>query len=457
VKSHTNTGIPPGPLPLNAIAQYAGGSFARAPYYLLEYARRYGPIWSFRFFKRSVFVIDDADAVRTVLIDKQHLFGKKSRMRRLTPVMGDGLLISEGGPSHVRQRRLIQPAFQHSRVAGYGDIIVAEVLRMIDKWGEGVAIDLRAEMLRLTLTITGAALFGTDITAETQNVRAATEELVAVFPREMSLWAGLLNRLLPFQPRPLDAIRKRLDVSLARIISDRRTKEPGDDLLAMLLSAQDDDGHGMSTKQVHDEAITLLVGGHETTADAIIWALVLIGYYAPVRERLQAEIDAVIGDATPRYEHVRNLPYTAAVFEEALRLYPPVWVFARRATEDVDLLGYRIPQGSTVVVSPYVTHRNPRYFVDPLEFKPDRWLDSDRPPKLAYFPFGGGARGCIGEPFARLEAVLTLATIFSRVRLIPKATTLPEVAPQLTLRPAHPVIMTPLSRDSTRSGIPVKA
>jgi cytochrome P450 len=454
VKSHTRAGVPPGPFPLNAIAQYAGGSFARAPHYLLEYARRYGPIWSFRFFERRIFVIDDADAVRTVLIDKQHSFGK-SRMLRLKPVMGEGLLTSEG-PLHVRQRRLIQPAFQHSRVAGYGDVIVAEVLRMIDKWGEGVPVDLRAEMLRLTVTITGAALFGTDITAETQNVRAATEELVTVFPRELSLWTGLLNRLLPFRPRPLDAIRKRVDVSLARIVSDRRAKDGGDDLLAMLLSAQDDEG-GMSAKQVHDEAITLLLSGHETTANAIIWALVMIGFYAPVRERLQAEIDAVVGDATPCYEHVRDLPYTAAVFEETLRLYPPVWAFGRRAAEDLELLGYRIPRGSTVVMSPYVTHRNPRYFADPLAFKPERWLEADRPPKLAYFPFGGGARGCIGEPFARLEAVLTLATIFSRLRLVPKATTLPDVAPKLTLRPAHPVMMTPSRRGSTRSGIPVKA
>jgi cytochrome P450 len=455
VKTHTNTGIPPGPFPLNAIVQYAGGSFARAPYYLLSYARRYGPIWSFRFFERRIFVIDDADAVRAVLIDKQHLFGK-NRMLRLKPVMGDGLLTSEG-PLHVRQRRLIQPAFQHSRVAGYADVIVAEVLRMIDKWDEGVSVDLRAEMLRLTVTITGAALFGTDITSETQNVRAASEELVTVFPRELSLWTGLVNRLLPFRPRPLDAIRTRVDVSLARIISDRQAKDGGDDLLAMLLSAQDEDGRKMSSKQVHDEAITLLLGGHETTANALIWALVLIGFYAPVRERLQAEIDSVVGDATPRYEHVRDLPYTAAVFEETLRLYPPVWAFGRRATEDLELLGYRIPQGSTVVMSPYVTHRNPRYFADPLAFKPERWLEGEKPPKLAYFPFGGGGRGCVGEPFARLEAVLTLATIFSRLRLIPKATTLPDVAPKFTLRPAHPVMMTPLPRGSTRSELPVKA
>jgi cytochrome P450 len=455
VKSYAKLGVPPGPSPLNAIAQYAGGSFARAPHYLLSYARRYGPIWSFRFFERRIFVIDDAEGVRTVLVDKQRLFGK-SRMLRLKPVMGDGLLTSEG-PLHVRQRRLIQPAFQHSRIAGYADVIVAETLRMIDKWDEGVSVDLRAQMLRLTVTITGAALFGADITNETENVRAATEELVTVFPRELSLWTGLVNRLPPFRPRPLDAIRKRLDVSLARIIRDRQAKDAGDDLLAMLLSAQDEDGCSMSSKQLHDEAITLLLGGHETTANALIWALVLIGFYAPVRERLQAEIDAVVGDATPRYEHVRDLRYTAAVFEETLRLYPPVWAFGRRATQDLELLGYRIPMGSTVVMSPYVTHRNPRYFADPLAFKPERWLEGERPPKLAYFPFGGGARGCIGEPFARLEAVLTLATIFSRVRLIPNATTLPDVAPKLTLRPAHPVMMTPSQRGSTRTGISVKA
>lgn len=455
MKSRSQPGVPPGPFPLNALRQYAGGSFARAPYYLLEYARRYGPIWSFRFFERRIFVIDDADAVRTVLIEKQHLFGK-SRVLRLKPVMGDGLFTSEG-PLHVQQRRLIQPTFQHSRVAGYGDVIVAEVLRMIDSWDEGVSVDLRGEMLRLTVTITGAALFGTDITSETQNVRAATEELVTVFPRELSLWAGLVNRLLPFRPRPLDAIRKRLDVSLTRIINDRQAKDAGDDLLAMLLSAQDEDGHRMSIKQVHDEAITLLLSGHETTANALIWALVLIGLHAPVRERLQAEIDAVVGDAKPRYDHIGELCYTAAVFEETLRLYPPIWAFGRRATADLELLGYHIPRGSTVVMSPYVTHRNPRYFADPLAFKPDRWLESKRPPKLAYFPFSGGARGCIGEHFARVEAVLTLATIFSRVRLIPKATTLPDVAPKLTLRPAHPVMMTPLHRGSARPGIPVKA
>jgi len=447
--------VPPGPFVLEPIRQYAGGSFKKAPYYLLQFARRYGPIWSFRFFERRIYVIDDAEAIRKVLIDQQHRFGK-SRMRRLKPVMGEGLLTSEG-TSHVRQRRLMQPAFHRSRVASYADAIVGETLRMIGSWHDGVSVDLRSEMLRLSIEIVGATLFGTDVTDETQNVRAAAEELITVFPQQLSLWTGLMNRLLPFRRNPLDSIRKRMDQSLSRLITDRAANDGGDDLLAMLLNAQDEQGNKMSAEQVHDEAITLLFAGHETTANALVWALVLVTLHTPVRQRLEAEIETIVGDGTPRFEHVPKLRYTAAVFEETLRLYPPIWAYGRRVIEDVELLGYHIPRGSTVIFSPYVTHRNPRYFSDPLTFKPDRWLADERPPKLAYFPFGGGARGCIGEPLARLEGVLVLATIIARVRLIPKTTTLPDVAPQLTLRPAHAVPMTPLHRERARAGVVAKA
>jgi len=454
VNSRTKPGVPPGPFPLDALRQYAGGSFAQAPRHLLSYAQRYGPIWSFNLLTRRVFVLDDADAVRSVLVEQQQLF-RKSRVQRLKPVLGEGLVTSENA-LHVRQRRLMQPSFHRSRLPGYADAITAEVLRTIGNWQDGRSVDITAEMMRLALTIVGATLFGRDVTSETQNVRGAVEELVTVWPKQLAFWNDLANRVLPFRPRPLDPIAKRLDESLMRIIAGRHANDGGEDLLATLMSAQDEQGNGMTAQQVRDEAITLLITGHETTASALIWMLAIVGLNTQLRERIEAEVDAVVGEGTPRFEHLPELRYTAAVFEETLRLYPPIWAFGRRAMGDLELLGYRIPRGSTVVMSPYVTHRNPRYFDDPLEFKPERWLEKDPPPKGAYFPFGAGARGCIGEPLARLEAVLTLATIVGRVRLIPESTTLPDVAPQLMLRPAH-LSMTPRHRADTRAGIVVQA
>ena len=291
-------------------------------------------------------------------------------------------------------------------------------------------------------------MFGTNVTSETKIVRDAAEELTAVFPQQLAIWSKLANLIRPSRKRRVLSIGQRLNASIARIIATRQTDSgDSDDLLAMLLNAQDEDGNRMPAQQVRDEAITILLAGHETTAIALTWALALIAYNPSVRERIESEIAAVVGDETPRFEHVADLRYTAAVFEEVLRLYPPVWAFRRRVMADLDLLGYRIPRGSIVTMSPYVTHRNPRYYSDPLAFVPDRWLEGEKPPKFAFFPFSAGAYACIGEGLARLEGTLALATIIARVRLIPTDTTLPKVAPQMTLRPSRPIVMKPLHRE----------
>lgn len=434
----------PGPRGRDAFAFLGLGSNEGLLAFFLRIARTYGPISSFRVFGQRVVLVDDADLVAEVLQHQQHRFARDTGAVLLREIVGDGVLTTED-PVHLQRRRLLQPAFHRARIASYARIMVEEAERSAARWCDGETIDVGAEMTRLTLSVVGRALFGADVGSEAHGIARVISSIGARGGRLQPLVAAAaplffsLRRLLPQDARLIfRRERAELEAIVDPIVARRRQRPGGDDLLAMLLELRDEDGSGLTDVDVRNELITFVLAGHETTSSALTWAWYAIGRNPRVEARVHAELDDVLGDRPPTLDDVRRLPYVGGVFDEALRLYPPAAALGRRPTADVDLGGYRIPRGAAVFVSPYVTHRNPRYFSDPEAFAPERWL-GEVPPKFAFFPFGGGSKMCIGEPFARAEGVLVLAAIARRYRLALANLEPVEPAPSALLRPGRAI------------------
>ena len=372
-------------------------------------------------------------------------------LRRARGILGDGLLTSEE-PLHLRQRRLAQPAFHRTRIAGYGAEIVNLTRQMSDSWPrEGALLEIHAEMVRLTLRITSRCLLGTDVNSVVQTFVDSMQVFNDYLPFALLPGASLLERL-PIGPIP--AMRRglaALDDLIYSIIRERRASGIlGDDLLGMLLGAtgdSDDSGtpEPMPDRQVRDEALTILLAGHETTANALTFALWLVARHPDVQERMRDEVFAVCRDEdgnprAPEASDFRSLACVERVFAESMRLYPPAWVLARTASRDYTLRsGQLIPRGSHLIASQLVVHHDPRWWPDPLRFDPDRFTDEAKAarPRFAYFPFGGGARFCIGDNFAWMEGVLMLATLLQRWTLRLPDPTLEQLplTPKFTIRP----------------------
>lgn len=417
--------------------------------FLTRLAREYGDIVHFRVGRQRIFLLNHPEAIKEVLVTHQHNFKKGLALERGKVLLGEGLLTSEG-EFHTRQRRLAQPAFHRQRVAAYGQAMVAYAARARDRWSDGAALDIAHEMMRLTLAIVGSTLFSADVESEADELGRALTEVLEMFNLLMLPFAPLLQKLPLPANRRFERGRARLDATIYRMIRERRASgEDRGDFLSMLLLAQDTegDGAGMSDLQVRDEALTLFLAGHETTANALTWTWYLLSQNPGAEASLHAELDAVLCGHLPGVEDLPRLPYTEMVLAESMRLYPPAWIIGRRALRDCRIAGYPIPARSIVLASPYLMHHDARYFPDPLRFDPGRWTPEARAarPKFAYFPFGGGARGCIGEQFAWMEGVLLLATLAQkwRMRLVPGHPV--ELRPLITLRPKHGMRMT-LSR-----------
>ncbi len=360
-------------------------------------------------------------------------------LRRARGILGDGLLTSED-PLHLRQRRLAQPAFHRQRIAGYGDTIVRIADEMLRGWEDGAEIDAHREMVGLTLRITSRCLLGTDVQPGVQTFVDSMKTFNDYLPYALVPFAPLLEKL-PIGPMPgMKRALAALDELIYGIIRDREASGvDGEDLLGMLLGARDGDG-GMDVKQVRDEALTILMAGHETTASALTFAVWLIAKHPEVQERMAAEVRAAVGERPPCAEDYPRLGYVARVFAESMRLYPPAWISARTATEDYTMRGVGfIPKGSALVCAPIVVHRDARWWPEPERFDPERFTEGAkaRRAKFAYFPFGGGMRQCIGEGFAWMEAVLALATMVKawRLSLAEGAGEEMELLARFTIRP----------------------
>jgi cytochrome P450 len=418
---------------------------------------KFGDVARFTLFNERFILFSDPALVNEVLVTKQNSFRKGKALEGARVFLGNSLLVSEG-EEHTRQRRLIQPAFHRGRIAGYAQIMAEKARLWTDAQQAGKEIDLAVEMNRLTLAVVAATLFGSEVDAEAGDIAESLTVVIENFNRMLlPFWKYLRFLPIPANLRLYQA-QKRLNATIYRLISQRR-KEGRDhgDLLSMLLAAEDAENpqKRLTDTEVRDQAMTLFLAGHETTANALAWTWHLLTQHEPVRAKMQAEIDAVLGpDRLPGLEDAARLPYTTAVFSESMRLFPPVWVVGRRALEDVTIGDYEVPRRTIVIASQYIIHRDERYWPHALEFRPERWLDEQAQaarPKFAYFPFGGGGRICIGDAFAWTEGVILLAVMARRWRFEAAPGQVVEINPTVTLRPKHGlkmVLRTAVLRDA---------
>jgi len=432
-----NFKTPPGPktwLPWGHLFSFASNPLG----FLIEIAGQHGDVVHFRIRQRDVFLLKHPQDIEDVLVTHQKNFVKNPGFQTIKRILGEGLLSSQGN-FHLRQRRMIQPAFHRQRLAVYAPVMSKHAERVSADWEPGKIVDVFQEMVRLTLAIVGEALFGTDqVKEQADDISQAINDAMSLFHHVTSP-LGLLLERLPLRDRRFEAGRRQLDAAIYRIIQSRRSKEVNrEDLLSILLQARDENGGSrMSAGQVRDEALTLLLAGHETTAVALTWTWFLLSQNPDAEAKLHGELEQVLSGGRPSLEDVSALNYTRAVLAEALRLYPPVYMIGRKALDDYRVRDYLVPADASIVMSQFITQRDGRFFADPDRFIPGRWIDGgnrDRP-RFAYFPFGGGARLCIGEPFAWTEAILIIATLAPRWRLRLEPGYQVELDPRVTLRP----------------------
>ena len=433
-------------------------SFRRNPLeFLMQMARDYGDISYFKLGPQHTFFLNHPDYIRDVLVTHHERFHKGRALQRAKRLLGEGLLTSEGA-HHRRQRRLAQPAFHRQRMQGYGRSMVDYAARTSERWQDGLVEDISEEMMRLTLAIVGKTLFDTDVERDASEVGAAMNEMMELFNLLLVPYSELLEKLPLPQTRRFERARDALDAVIYRIINERRASglDRGD-LLSMLMLAEDEesDGGRMSNEQLRDEAMTIFLAGHETTANALAWTWYLLSEHTEVEAELHRELDEVLdGGRLPATEDLARLRYTEMVVAEAMRLYPPAWALGRLSVADHEVGGYVIPRGSLVLLSQYAMHHDARYFPDPFRFDPQRWTPEAKEarPQFSYFPFGGGPRRCIGEGFAWMEAVLVVATIARRWRLRLVEPGSVEMSTRLTLRPGKRGLLMKLeSRERARS------
>lgn len=410
--------------------------------YYTRLTREFGDVASFRLGPHRMVHIAHPDQIEQVLVTDNRRFIKHYALRLLIPVLGNGLVTSDG-EFWLRQRRLIQPTFSKQRIDSYAGVMVEHTERLIASWGDGQTRNLHADMMQLALGIVSKALLDVDAGDRYEEVSAAIDVILHDF--DVRFQSALP---LPFWfPSPANLRLKRavgsLEAIINAIIATRRAeKRDQGDLLSLLVHARDEETQtGMTDRQLRDEVMTLFLAGHETTANALAWTWYLLATHPDVEARLYDELRSVLGDRLPTTEDVPRLEFTRHILNESMRLYPPVYTFGREATAEVELGGYRIPPGTTVLMSQWVTHRDARFFDEPEKFLPDRWSgrESEKHPKYAYFPFAGGPRGCIGNTFAMLEATLIVATIASKYRmtLCPEPAVVPRAS--VTLRPGEGV------------------
>ena len=423
---------PPGQLGLRNVIRFTTDPLAL----LRDLTDRYGDVVEMNVLGTPWLMLNHPDDIENALVKHARAMGRDAYIDILQRTLGLGLLTSDG-ELWKRQRKLMAQAFTPKRIAEYASTMV-EVADDGLSWSAGEVVDVHAEMSRITMEVVARVLFGTGIGPE--DVEQVHESMETVAEFYASSPEAVL-KLPGWVPTPrnvrVNAAVRRIDELIYRIIADRRGGPPRHDLLGTLLAACDDGGRGMSDKQLRDEAITLFLAGHETTALALAHTLYLVSKHPEVERRLADEVAGVLGGRRPSMRDVQALAYTTRVIKEGMRLYPPAWTTGREATEDVVIGGYRIPKGAQLLIAQWVVHRDPRWFPNPEAFDPDRWGQARAAdlPRYAYFPFGGGPRVCIGNHFAMMEAILILAVAMQRYHfeLVPDQTL--KLAPSVTLRP----------------------
>ncbi len=422
------------------------------PILLFEHlAATYGRVSHYKLGWQHIVFLNDPKYIQEILINQAQHFIKERTQRRMKILLGEGLITSEG-EFHRRQRRIAAPAFHRQRIQAYGAVIVDRAAIRRAQWQSGQVIDIGAEMMQLALEVVARTLFNTDVTSDVLEINSAVNAIMELYNYLISLpmAEAYLHAPLPGLTRFRKA-RGRLDAVVHRMIAEHRARGvDSGDLLSMLMASRDEETAGqdagqagMTDVQLRDEIITIFLAGYETVANALTWTWVLLAQNSDAEARFHEELDRVLGGRTPTLDDLPQLRYTEMVFAESMRLYPPAWAMGRQSTRAITLGPYHFPARSYFFFSQYVLQRDPEYFPDPLRFDPERFTPEAKAnrPRFAYFPFGGGGRQCIGEAFAWMEGVLSLATIAQHWRLRLEPDQQIDVQPKITLRPKYPIHM----------------
>jgi len=412
----------------------------------LDAWRRYGDTVRFRG-PMTLYLLAHPDAVKQVLQDNAAAYPRPPFVRdRLQAIVGGGLVGAEGA-GWVRSRRLAQPAFRRHHLDRYGALFTEATGEVLDSWAAhaetGRPLEVASAMVRVSLANLGASLFDTDWRREIGRVGPAVGDILAFANSRLTSVVDTHRLPLP-SSRRFDRRLRLLDSILYPLIAERRRSPGGEDLVSMLVDARDQEtGARLTDKQVRDETISFFIAGHATIASALTWTWYLLSTHPEVWRRLRAEVDEVLGDRPPAVADLGRLPWTGMVVHEAMRLYPPVYLVLRRAVADDEVGGYRIPAGSNIALCPYVTHRHPGLWDNPEGFEPERFAPeaARRRHRMAFFPFSGGPRRCIGEGFALLQLPLVVAMVAQRYRLSLLPSRPAEVEAAVTLRPRAPMLM----------------
>jgi cytochrome P450 len=440
---------PSGPQMLGAIRDIRADALG----FLERMAREYGPVVQFPIPSPPSYLVSDPEAVRRVLVTRARDYDKETiQYRSLSLVTGEGLLTTSGEVWR-RQRRMVQPAFHHEVLEGVVGHAARAADELLVRWADlsrGAIVDIDEAMMRVALETVGASLFGTDLSADADRLARATIEALDVVVARAQVPVQPPSWLPTRRTRSLRAALAQLDDAVASMISSRqRAGSSGgpSTLLDLLVDAAAADPP-IPVSEVRDELVAFLVAGHETTASALTWVLWLLAGDREVQAEVARELDVVLGERAPTYADLNRLPWTRAVFDEAMRLYPPVWLVSRHAMQDDVLAGREIPAGSLVIMTPYIAQRDPALWDEPTDFRPQRFLDGHRrgaSGDAVFWPFGLGPRMCIGRDFAYVEGMTVLSVLLRRVRV----SRLPGVAPRpaalVTLRPADalPLLISP--------------
>jgi cytochrome P450 len=409
--------------------------------------REYGDIVRLPVAMQDRILLNHPDYIQQVLVIQHAKFHKSELTKQVTePLLGQGLLISEG-EFWRRQRRLSQPAFHRSRINEYATAMIEIAEAHMREWRDGDQRDLAAEMMALTLDVAVRTLFGTSLAVEPEKVGHAMTFLMRYQIRRQRSPLRIPETWPTPRNRRATREREFIDSLVYRMIEDRQAQHSSNhrnDLLSLLMDSMDEDGSQMTRRQLRDEAMTLFLAGHETTAQMLAWTWYLLSENSSAEERLHQELRDVLSGRPPEAADFGKLPYLQAVMNESLRLYPPAYIIARTSIEPCEIAGYQFPVGATMLMSQWSMHRDPRYYEDADSFRPERWTGglANRLPPGAYFPFGDGPRRCIGQGFALLEAAIVIGILAQhfRFRLVPGHPVIPE--PLVTLRPRNGIRMT---------------
>lgn len=429
------------PGPKNSIPLLNLLSFRKNPTKFLEQiSDKYGDLIKFKLGPQTVILLNHPDLIKDVLVTNHHKFIKGRGLQMAKVVLGDGLLTSEH-ELHTRQRKMIQPAFNAKKISYYSEIMTDFTNKYLEKLKDGEQVDLSKDMMSLTLSIVCKALFDSEVESDTEKIQKSLSLVVEMFDEITNpLYYLLKDSSFPKYKRFNEA-KEFLDNIILKMIKERRgNSENRNDLLSMMIQAQDeDDKKGMSDKQIMDETLTLFMAGHETTANLLAWTFYLISQNPKVEKKIVEEINQVIGDEAPNYADIPKFIYLKKVLTESMRIYPPAWVLGRISTESHILNNYKMPAGTVILASQYTLQRDKRFYKNPLKFIPERW-DEDKKaeiPRYAYFPFGTGPRVCIGEQFAWAEGILIISMILQKWRFFLSKEQKVDIKPLITMRPKY--------------------